>query len=409
MGLSLLQKIVEHYLHSRDFNGLPLREIEHNARPELISLLKTQFVECVFEDDWMNPHIRPWHSKRTADEQISLLMENDEYNHGCVYPLEIATSDFIDVQQFVDRPYQLKLAKGGTTLGLEFFEFSVLETYLNDPRYLFEFGDFSAFMCVSDDAFENLDHPEKDKISLSQIGFAYNFKELSSESRSLKRFVAVFLGDLAKLSPEHQGRWSSYSLQDRADVSAHPVWFNSQMGRWPDGTGPFELFLSLISEINKLTLNEENVSLFRTSLRDRKFGWIVRPTDREWYQFVHLLDKYLSENLNDEFFQKIVGLDLLTPEKKIGSLRKLERYMQLRGLEGTACSNIIGPLKEVRRLRGLPAHEFQNDAYDEKLIIAQIDLMQEVNGSLQQFLAWISTSPMNVNYAPPNWGNRYRV
>src|ERR1035441_9407542 len=48
-------------------------------------------------------------------------------------------------------------------------------------------------------------------------------------------------------------------------------------------------------------------SLFRNEFREGSkppsFGFLIRPTLAQFIEFVHLLDKVLSENLNREFFR----------------------------------------------------------------------------------------------------------
>jgi hypothetical protein len=69
------------------------------------------------------------------------------------------------------------------------------------------------------------------------------------------------------------------------------------MGHWPDGVGPFDhLFLELKS-LNYLWTGAFGEALFKSVDRPRDFGWILRPSQREWDEFIVQLDKLLSDNI----------------------------------------------------------------------------------------------------------------
>ena len=88
----LLNKVRQKYLGS-DFNGLHL--YGEFVIPQIITasnkLLEAGLIEIVSGQDFLNIHIRPWHSRRTVQAQIDELMELDSGDYGvCLYPTELA-------------------------------------------------------------------------------------------------------------------------------------------------------------------------------------------------------------------------------------------------------------------------------------------------------------------------------
>ena len=194
------------------------------------------------------------------------------------------------------------MAKCRGTLELAYFSFDVLEQYRNDPRFDFQFYDFGALVSIGDDAYLDADEPEHDKTGMGHIGFAYDLSQYDpyDPSSPIIRRVCAFYGDLAKLTSTHQQRWRTYQIEDEGSLSPHPVWWQQQMGHWPDGIGPFERFFFEMETLNTLYEHAHSTPLLRTTERPREFGWLLRPSQREWDSFVQLLDKLLSENLRHE-------------------------------------------------------------------------------------------------------------
>ena len=170
-----LQKIVERYLSSPDFNGLPFDSSSElvESLPALADLLRSGLLEIVSEADFPNPHIRPWPSRRTVDEQLADL---DTAAQGtgrvCLYPTAAALSELLPPDLHRDQPYRRQLAAGCGQLELAYFSFDVLELYRNDPRYRFEYWDFGVNLGASDSAYESAEEPERDNIPSIRAGFA---------------------------------------------------------------------------------------------------------------------------------------------------------------------------------------------------------------------------------------------
>ena len=167
-----LDAIVDRYLSSGDFNGLPLRDVGAQAVAELPSLVRDGLVQVMSSEDYINPHIRPWPSKRSVDEQIASLTEADK--GCCLYPAPKAMTDRLDPEMYRSEPYKRRLATGNGSLEPVYFRFDVLEVYRNDPRYNFQFDDFGASIATSSAVYDDEAEPAGDKIYISHVGFAYD-------------------------------------------------------------------------------------------------------------------------------------------------------------------------------------------------------------------------------------------
>jgi hypothetical protein len=75
--------------------------------------------------------------------------------------------------------------------------------------------------------------------------------------------------------------------------------------------------------------------LFRETERPKRFGFLIRPTAYEFEQFVLLLDKCMSENIDRKFFLKDVEFEVLksrrdgdTVVEQKGTIQILEEWLR---------------------------------------------------------------------------------
>lgn len=401
----LLQKIRRRYLDSRDFNGLHVRGDDVAVfREPAIELVQTGLVQVVSGEDYLNIHIRPWPSRRTVEDQIEDLLRLDAGDYGvCLYPTPLAMKGVRLPKRLSNRPFAKAMAKGKGTLELAYFRFDVLEQYRNDSRYRFSFGDSGAYMGVEDEVYENAEEPEHDKVSLSHIGFAYDLSRYDPEDLDspIIRRVAVFHADLVSLSAEHQRRWETYQV-DGAGLEPHPLWWNSQMGHWPDGAGPFERLFLELRNVNELCTFAFENTMFSTTRRPDELGWLLRPSQREWDEFVLEMDKVLSENLRSQFFDQMQVPNLDDQRQRIGTLNRLQRFMQAHGMPETKARELLKPLRDIRKARQKPAHSIRLNVTDQTFIRRQVAMLQEVNESLMGLRTWLATHPACTEWKQPH-------
>jgi hypothetical protein len=133
---------------------------------------------------------------------------------------------------------------------------------------------------------------EKDKIIMGHIGYAYDLSKYDPEDPAtpIIRRVCAFLGDLAKLHSAHQLRWKTFQVEEPSTLKPHPMWWAQQMGHWADGLGPFERFFFELETWNELHVNIYEKPLLRSVERPREFGWMLRPSGREFDSFILQLD-----------------------------------------------------------------------------------------------------------------------
>jgi hypothetical protein len=305
---AVLERITDFYLKSHDFNGMPVPEVAEEfglSDQELAELLAALVGEdkasLIFGDVHPNPHIRA-----LPDHSIELQLgkiPTSELNQACVYPTAAHLKSVVKSDEYAGRPYTLCLALGEPQLAFRAFDLSVLEIYRNDPRYLYSNDDVDGLISVRDAYYENGKMMVSDQVLLQSFGFCHD--------PVFNRGVAVFLRYLYRLSPEHQQIWRAKEL--KGEYRVHPDYYRMATGARPQGMSMFSAFLVELDAINVLSVAMGRPGLFRKvfSMGDRpaEFGFLVRPTLKEFNNFVHLLDKMVSENINRDFFQNEVAYE----------------------------------------------------------------------------------------------------
>jgi len=403
--LLLLDRIRKFYLSSGDFNGLPFMPDESGSGiANAIELTRDGLIQVVTTEDYINPHIRPWQSLRSIDDQVAsltTLKDAGEYGLACLYPTPKGMKGVRLSRRFNNRPYEKELARGVGVLELVYFTPDVLEFYRNDPRYHCRISDFSVYMSVSDDVYGDSGEPDKDKVSLAHAGFAYdfsNFDKKDPESQLVRR-LAVFVGDLSRLSPEHQQRWRTFQADD-ASLKPHPTWFANQMGHWTDDIGPFQRFFMELTNINSLYQLAFGQDLFITTDRPDDMGWILRASQKEWDEQIVLLDKLLSDNIRHE------ALDAASVPRKdednrdMGTIQRLQKLMELTRLSPAMIQSTLKPFRDVRSARQKPAHAIRKNLSDKTFAHKQVALMGQIDESLHGLRVWLTSHPNADSWKP---------
>jgi hypothetical protein len=301
-------------------------------------------------------------------------------------------------------PYTRELALGAGQLDFRSFDLSVLEHYRNDPRYFYETNAIFGKISIHDEYYETGALKPHDQILLQSFGFAYD-KELS-------RAVAVFIRYLHRLSPEHQQIWRA--KQVAGDYCLHPDYEGSCLqGSWGTKVPIFSAFCRELSIINEMCTLMGYPPIIRKTFREKtpkEFSFLLRPTSKEFNNFVHLLDKMMSDNLSIDFFK----CDITTEQdstrddgkvvvSKLGSIALLEKWIKskFRATDSAPIDEMIATFKKVRKLRQKPAHTVDTDSFDQKHFKEQRLLMIEAYNAVRTLRLIFANHP-NVRAKPPH-------
>jgi hypothetical protein len=396
---ALLAEVIEHYLGSRDFNGLSIRFGDSRGAAAGI-LIREGLVEVIGEADFPNPHIRPWASRHSVDQQIASLEAAvaGENHVVCLYPTSTALAGRGEVIALGNQPYTQRLATGAGQLDVALFRMDVLESYRNDPRFTFRFDDFGARASVTEEVYEDETEPAADKISVS-LGFAYR-QPLERDAR-ISRFVAAFLRDLMRLSPEHQRRWETYEVAD-GGIRPHPIWLAEAMGEWIDRIGPFDALFAELGALDQLFERAFGTPLLRAADRPDDFGWILRSSQREFDDFIQTLDKLLSDNMRHDAFDDAGILRVDESGQQIGTLSRLDRLLERARVPEGQRDEVLKPLRAVRAARSKPAHALRQNITDETFIRRQAEILQQVTQSIEALRRFWQKHPRNRDWIPPD-------
>lgn len=118
--------------------------------------------------------------------------------------------------------------------------------------------------------------------------------------------------------------------------------------------------------------------------RPKNFSFLVRPTQKEFNDFVLTLDKMMSDNIDKEFFKYEVEYEteerrhdgkLLVRQK--GTIAILEDWLAVifRPSDPRPMEDMIATFKQVRRQRQKPAHALEADVFDPKFFHQQRKLV----------------------------------
>jgi hypothetical protein len=168
--------------------------------------------------------------------------------------------------------------------------------------------------------------------------------------------------------------------------------------------------------INRMAVAAGRPPLFRRTFlgsdRPPHFHPLTVPTRAKLDSFVHELDEMLSENLDGAFFgadvertRLVNGLGGQVVEERGPSIALLEDWLRscFETDEPDAVERIDMPLKEVRQLRGSPAHAVIKDVYDQECLKTQDRLLERAYVSMRTLHLVLANLPGANAVAVPDW------
>lgn len=420
--------VYDFFVDSSDFNGIPLRNISQKLDIDYdnsIDLIKELVKEDIVSiQSSTNPHIIGF-QHYPIDSQIHILEEAKKikevlHKFGeitissedtefpiCLYPSKNYLQKKRDLSEFDNAIYSKQLALGEPHLKPIFFEIEVLDRYFNDPRFDFKFEDYSGRISCKYDEYEKPIVREEDDIFLKTFGLGFD--------ENGNRLAVVYLRYLKDLTAEHQVYWKSREKSGNCKM-LEEYHQNTIQGNW---TFSYSIFSGFIGEqkcINDLTELIFSKPLFRKTFenenRPKEFTFFFTPTLKNYNDFILLLDKMISENINKDFFEgkvdlfefKEIGNGLVERQSK-GTLQIFEEWLtsvfNVRG-DGSV-SELFKPLKKIRRERQNPAHKINDNQYDLQFIEKQKEIMNEAYAVFRNLRNIFHRHPKARNFEIPKW------
>ncbi len=245
----------------------------------LVQLLKENKVSLVFSSIFENIHIKALTDLPT-EKQLEKL-QSDSPNDMAVYPSPQTLKQIIPEEKFAGRPFTRRLLLGEPQLHPVFFHFDVLERYLNDPRYNFNFEDNQGSISIAHKYYQSKSVAAKDKIFIQTFGLGY-----TASPKNRDRVIVVYLRYLSDLSPHHQQIWNTFLVKKKCKVNGD--YHRNTMGHWSEYGSIYLAFFEELKHINAMTQLMGKPNLFKNIFdgdRPREFSSFLRPTKKKLSQF----------------------------------------------------------------------------------------------------------------------------
>ena len=382
----LLRTIIDYYLNSQGFNGIPIRTIKCFNLEEIKLLIKMDLIEAISNDN--NPHIKAFNKQDKKEKQIASLL-----NPNChLYPTTKALSS---IQKDQRKVYNSLLQSGWGQFEVVFFDVAVLENYFNNPQYrVFDMGyggHISIYNEYADGELENI----------KNYGVAYG------ANKEKDKAVGAFIRDLAFLSEKAQMRWASYEMKDQGQWKINGIFYRSLiLGEWDEHVWIYDALLYEQQVINQICNCIGIHHIFVKIWDERPDGYrsIIIPTKKNYYEFVEALEKIVANNISSKAFTGIQkNTKAITAEKGEGTIALLGKWLIANGRHVSVVNEyIVGNLKEIRKQRQIPAHEIYENTYDKNFYKMQNDLMKKAYDAMSCLRIMLSTHPLARNIKVPN-------
>lgn len=355
----VLKTIFDFYTDSNDFNGIPMTRLAKELEIDYLELIPV-VIELIKDDsisvqDGENPHIIRWghHDKESQIKLVEEAKNNktkllDTINPQgfpkemstinitfdshllCLYPSQKYLEKHFSDTKYDNLPFTHRLALGEAQMKPSFFEIDVLDRYFHDPRYRFEFDDYSGSISIEETETTPSLLSEHDQVFLETFGLGYK--------EDGERVVVAYLRYLSDLTSEHQTFWNSKIVTVPCEMVGE-YYENTILGNWVFGQSIFSAIIEEQRIINEMAVLMSGKQLFRKSFegdkRPKEFTFFTTPTLSNYENFIILLDKMLSDNINKDFFKGEVEefemvsiLDGLVERKPKGTLRLLEEWLK---------------------------------------------------------------------------------
>lgn len=389
----LLDAVIEHFLGADKFNGMPF-PASTGAYTNLETLISDGLIQLVTNTDCLNTHIRPW-VKGDVDRQLKEVAEVAAgAMQACLYPTAVAMDTRRPELSNGARPFTDRMTMGRAgSLDCAYFEIAAIEGYLNDPAFELSLGDDGFSLRDVPDVAIDLEY--EDMTSLQDVGYAYERTADLHGDQPFKRYWAAFVVDLTGLPPKHQQRLHTNEV-DGSGLAPHPHWYRRQMGEWLDVVGPFTKVILEMKAINDLWNLAFGTDIFKSVERPATWGWVLRPTTRDWDNFLLTTSALLIDGLSPKGLDAAGAAARDERGQPLGTLLRLEALMVARtraDFTKEKARALLQPLHDIRKGRQGPAHKNNSNTVDPLILNRQRDLMAEIAQCLMGIRHFIGNHP----------------
>jgi hypothetical protein len=426
MKSTILTKVLDFYVSSRDYNGISVNTLFNNIGKSDIKILKDLVLKGLININWGFPHSNihiqaypplpieeqiTWLNKLKLSELKSnkppifkakgLVILSSAEKDFCIYPTKKALKRRVKQSQYKRRPFNYLLALGEPQLKPLFFELSILDEYINDPRYRFTSTGLDGSIHINNAHLV----PQKDKLYVEHFGYG-----IKLDKNKYERSVAVFLCDLVSLSPNQQQRWVAKLIKSKK-FFLHPEYDRMSRGHFALKLSIFQAFKDELSLINKMFEAAFGKKLFKQSeFEDSEisnFHFITRPTKKEYYEFFHLLDKLISDNIDKSFFDQSFRESVKSKNNKIepGTLLLLEKWLEksVRFTDAKPKVEMFSTFRKIRKERNKPGHDIGSNEWNIKYWAMQRKLISEAYSALRTLRLIITNHPKAKSVVVPDY------
>jgi hypothetical protein len=303
----LLNKIVDQYLNSNNFNGLSILDLTRKEVELCKELLVEDKIEIYSAAFVPNPHIKS--VPLNKEIKTAMYIEEIEKSDSVIfYPTE-ATMKKIPLDE--EKPFTLMLMKGKCQLEIVYFNVEVLESYFQDPRYKVSSYDYRGNIYPVEGFYDELEGEW-----LRDYGLAYH-----QEMKNNKRAIGVFICDLAKMSLNAQLRWKINFLTNQEEFHINSGFLkNTIYSEWVDEVSIYDALLEEMIVINKMCGKIGIPVLFKKIFKPHEYEKpedyriIILPTLKNYYAFVTSLEKLIVDNINHKTF--LIEAELIRPVER---------------------------------------------------------------------------------------------
>lgn len=411
MKEEILKIITDYYLNSGDFNGFPLYNFDKNYTDLICQLIDEDKVEVLSSAFVINPHIKALKLNIDKEDQKREVINNGD--SVVLYPTEKYLKE-LNINS--EKPFTKMLLDGQEQLKILFFDIEILETYFQDPRYKVFWHDYRGSIVVSDEFYgEDLESEY-----IKDFGLGYHKEKLYEE-----RVVGVFLGDLAELSLNAQLKWKVNYLENQQDYLINEGFYkNLILGEWVDEVSIYDAILDEMIVINKMCENMGIPHLFNKTYKPHTFEKpedyriMFLPTLKNYYSFILTLEKIIIHNINYKTFTTTAKYIKPVERKDDKGNLKHSLNMMSEWLKQNIRTNedmdelIINPLKSIRKIRQVPAHEIYSNQYDKLLYKKQNEMIIETYKAIRSIRLFFANYPGNKEIEIPEYlitGEKIRI